>query len=110
MKNLFFLIFLSIFVASCEMGSSGRPDSSLGNLSDNFKNPTGIIGQTVVKVTSKTPASIALKFRTIYVDDFEVTNAAQEHCEQYGKNAMLNSEEKDEDNKLTKTMIFQCVE
>ena len=110
MKKIILLLFGMAFLISCEMGGGGRPDSSLAGLSDNFKNPTGVIGQKVVKVTSKTPASIAFKFRTIYVEDYEVTNAAQEHCQEYGRNAMLKSEEREEDNRLTKTMIFQCVE
>jgi len=110
MKKIILVLFGITFLISCEMGGGGSPDSSLSGLSDNFNNPTGLIGQKVVKVTSKTPASIAFRFRTIYVEDYEVTNAAQEHCQQYNRNAMLNSEEREEDNRLTKTMIFQCVE
>ena len=90
--------------------NSGNPDSSLSGISDNFKNSTNIIGKPSVRATSKTPTSISFRFNKIYVEDYEVTNAAQEHCLQNGRNAMLISAKDVENESVIREMLFQCVE
>lgn len=86
------IIFLSLLTFSCVPSFyEDKPLTGIGDLNQFFQLKRTVVGAPTVKIGAMNPVSVSFIYQSTYVDNNELSNAAQHHCQKYNKSALEKS-------------------